>query len=210
MITFIIFRIPVRRKAHERTWDLTTLVLKKAIDKYIGDNEKEILDMGCGHVAILSQYIKKNYGLSNVTGADIYKDFVETAKFNTKKNNFDITVLKSDLYQNIQDKYDYIIFNPPYVPKQKIKMKYKKTKFSGKDGTYITRKFLSESKKFLKRKGKILIGINCFYINSNKMRVIAEECGYRIEDVVTSRFNTSKVFVLSCAQRSTGDIDENN
>lgn len=206
LIVFLIFKIPVRKKAQEINWDITTLVLKGAIDKHIQNNEKKILDMGCGHIAILAQYIKKNYKLSDVTGVDIYQNFIKNAKLNVKRNNLNIKILKSNLYQNIKDKYDYIIFNPPYVQRQKMKMKYQKIRFSGKDGTYMTRRFLSESKKYLKRNGKILLGINCFYIPLNKIRDIIKKYNYKIEDIVTSRFNTSKVFVLSKVRKQ----DENN
>jgi len=71
-----------------------------------------------------------------------------------------------------------------------------KARFSGRDGIYLIRKFLSKSRKHLNRNGKILLGVNCFYIGFDNIKNIIEECNYKIEDIVSKMFNTSKVFIL--------------
>lgn len=197
LATKIIFKIPVWRIKKKINFDITTLTLKKAIDKNISDNENKILDMGCGQIAILSQYMKKKHPSNEIVAADIYGAFVENSIFNAKKNNLNIKVLKSNLYQNITGKYDYIIFNPPYVPNVSgTKLKYKKQRYSGKDGLYITRRFLSESDKYLNRNGKIFLGINCFYIKFNDIKDIIEGSNMKIQDIVSRKFNTSRAFIL--------------
>ena len=51
-------------------------------------------------------------------------------------------------------KFDTILFNPPYLPKDKVK---DIALDGGKKGYELICKFLHESKKFLKPNGKILI-----------------------------------------------------
>ena len=57
-ITLMIFKLRIKKNLLSLNWDMTTIVMKKAIDKYIMDGKKEIFEMGVGHVAIISQYIK--------------------------------------------------------------------------------------------------------------------------------------------------------
>ena len=125
--------------------------------------------------------------------------YIENSRFNIKNNNLDIMVLKSNLYKNVTGKYDYIIFNPPYVPNIQRKnagLKYMKARFSGRDGIYLIRKFLSKSRKHLNRNGKILLGVNCFYIGFNNIKDIIKGYNIKIEDIVSKMFNTSRVFIL--------------
>ena len=58
-ISKIIFKNKVHKKLWDGTWDLTSLVLKKTIDNYYEKNFKNYLDIGCGHVALFGQYVKK-------------------------------------------------------------------------------------------------------------------------------------------------------
>lgn len=196
VVTAAIFGVKVWRKILKLNWDLTTIVLKKAIDKYCIDAKKDILDMGCGHIAILSQYIKKRYATNTVSGVDIYQQLVDTASRNVKENGLDISILCSDLYSNVKGTYDCIVFNPPYIPVDSKEMAYPKTGYSGPDGTETMRRFLKESRPYLKEEGRILLGINCYYVPYKKAVGIIEEYGYRIEDVISRRFNTSRAFVI--------------
>ena len=51
-----------------------------------------------------------------MTGADIYKSFIENAHLNARQNGLDVDFIHSDLYDNIDKKFDFILFNPPYKP----------------------------------------------------------------------------------------------
>ena len=70
-ISKIIFKNKVHKKLWDGTWDLTSLVLKKTIDNYYEKNFKNYLDIGCGHVALFGQYVKK-YPDTNVVSSDKY------------------------------------------------------------------------------------------------------------------------------------------
>ena len=196
-ITLMIFKLKIKRKKLVLNWDMTTIVMKKAIDQYIMDANKEIFEMGVGHIAIIAQYIKKFHPTNTVSGCDIYDEFVENALYNASINNLDINIWRSDLYENIDGNFDYILFNPPYIPMQEEEIEFPLTGYSGSDGMDATRAFLSQSKIYLKDKGMIFLGINCYYIPYEKLISIIQSYGYSIKEVISRKFNTSKVFVLT-------------
>ena len=93
----------------------TELLVEKTIN-YINKlfNKKvSVLDLctGSGCIAIS---LKKNV-LCDVTASDISDGALEVADCNIKNNNVIIKLIKSDLFNNINDKFDVIISNPPYI-----------------------------------------------------------------------------------------------
>ena len=85
----------------------------KYINKYF-NNEIKILDIGTGSgcIAITLNKLLDN---SMVTAVDISKDALDVARENNKINNTDVNFIESDVFSNINDKYDVIISNPPYI-----------------------------------------------------------------------------------------------
>lgn len=93
------------------TEELVEKIIKKIKNKF---NKKiDVLDLctGSGCIAIT---IKKELN-SNVTATDISSDALEVAKENIKLNNVDVKLINSDLFNNIDGKFDCIISNPPYI-----------------------------------------------------------------------------------------------
>lgn len=79
----------------------------------------DVLDFGCGWGPI-GIYIKKKTK-ANVDMCDINIKSIDLAKRNAKINNVKVEVFESNSYQNIKNKYDYIITNPPIrVGKEKL------------------------------------------------------------------------------------------
>src|SRR5687768_18549234 len=102
-LTNLIFGIRVPNRIIPFTWDVTTLVLKKAIDRHIPDSGMSVLDMGCGHVGLLAQYVKRTKPSSIVVGAEIYPEFVENAELNARANGLSASFKQSDLYQSVPE-----------------------------------------------------------------------------------------------------------
>ena len=70
-----------------------------------------ILDVGCGYGfmgIVLAKVLQ-----SNVTMIDINKRALHLAKRNLEQNKVSAKVLESNGYENIDEKYDVIITNPP-------------------------------------------------------------------------------------------------
>ena len=94
----------------------TELLVDKTI-KYIKDyfdnaRELNILDIGTGSGCIAIT-LKKSLGCK-VSASDISCDALVVAKGNAISNNVDIKFIHSDVFSNVEDKFDVIISNPPY------------------------------------------------------------------------------------------------
>ena len=78
------------------------------------NNNPNILDLCCGSGAI-GIALKSKLNNSRVTMSDISANALSVAKKNRDKYNLDINIIESDLFNNINDKFDCIISNPPYI-----------------------------------------------------------------------------------------------
>jgi len=120
---------------------------------------KKILDMGTGS-GILAITAAKNGG--DVTAVDISPEALKAAEKNAKRQNVKIKFILSDLFENIAEKYDLIIFNPPYVPENEFDEKVGTSRIysGGKSGREVLERFIKDVKRFLSENGEILIVIS--------------------------------------------------
>ena len=87
----------------------TMLLVKSAI---IEDNWK-VLDLGCGYGAV-GIAVAKAYPSAKVLMSDVNKRAVMLSKMNIRLNNLkNARAIKSDLFQNITEKFNTILLNPP-------------------------------------------------------------------------------------------------
>ena len=96
--------------------DFGTRTLLETLD--LENIKGEVLDFGCGYGPI-GIYIKDNTN-SNVDMIDVNKRSIHLAKENAKLNNVNVNIFESDIYSNIEKKYDFIITNPPIRVGKKI------------------------------------------------------------------------------------------
>jgi len=109
----------------------------------------KVLDMGTGSNILALAAKEKS---KDVTAVDINKEAVELARKNGLK------AIQSDLFDKVKDKFDFIIFNPPYLPEDESEDSESKTiTTGGKQGHELIEKFLKEAKSHLNKNGTILI-----------------------------------------------------
>ena len=96
--------------------DFGTRSLLESID--IENITGDILDFGCGYGPI-GIYIASNT-TSNVDMIDINERALNLAKINAQINRVEVNIFESDIYSNVNKKYDYIITNPPIRVGKKI------------------------------------------------------------------------------------------
>ena len=119
----------------------------------------DILDIGTGS-GIIAIYLAKQ---NNVTAIDISNKALKLAKKNAKNNGVNINFIKSNIFKKVNDKFDVIISNPPYVPTQSIidKSAYQHEPhsaiFAGEDGLDIIVKIIDEHKQYVKNTQKYLL-----------------------------------------------------
>jgi len=129
--------------------------LSEELAKYLKSlSEKEksklkALDLGTGSGIQAENLIRLGIKKENILAADINEKAIEKAK------KLKIKIIKSDLFSKIEDKFDLIIFNPPYLPE--IKFDKEKDITGGKKGDETILSFLKQVKSHLTKKGKIFL-----------------------------------------------------
>ena len=92
-----------------------------SIDPWLSGNTKHVLDMctGNGSLAILAALA---YPEVEVLGTDISAEALEVATINMDRHGLQerMTLVVSDGFENIQQKFDLILCNPPYVNSQSM------------------------------------------------------------------------------------------
>lgn len=91
-------------------FDYGTRVLLNSVD--IDKLSGNVLDLGCGLGVVGIILGTFNKGI-NIDMVDINERAIDLAKNNFVLNNVKANVFVSDIYSNIDNKYDFIITNPP-------------------------------------------------------------------------------------------------
>ncbi|MEM5779470.1 MAG: methyltransferase domain-containing protein, partial [Candidatus Aenigmatarchaeota archaeon] len=119
---------------------------------------KKILEVGCGCgflSIIIYKFFEKNLGKDvkrmKFVAIDINRKAVENTRINAKKHKAKILVKFSDLFENIKEKFDLIIFNTPYLP---VEEDYSYSIFQKGENTID--KFLKNVKNFMNYNAVIL------------------------------------------------------
>lgn len=156
------------------------------VDLIINDNSnnKKILDIGTGSGAI-SLALSKNLKDSKIIGVDISKKAIDLANENKIKLNINNVEFKeSDIFSNIEEKFDIIVSNPPYINKEDFEKIDKKlyyepqnALYGGEDGLYFYKKIIKNAKNFLNKNGKIYLEIG--YDQKDYISNLLEEYGYK-------------------------------
>lgn len=97
---------------------------EELVDWILEDNDinqgLSVLDIGTGTGAI-GLALKQNSANWNVMLSDISDKALRVAKQNAKNLGLKVETVQSDLTQNIDDKFDIIVSNPPYIAEDERK-----------------------------------------------------------------------------------------
>ncbi len=150
--------------------------------------KQKILEIGTG-TGYVAVFLSKNG--AKVDATDINLDAINCAKENAIKNNTIVNIFYSNLFEEIKDSYDLIIFNPPINGKENKLQSYLKaiirksilkdviskfiSRFSQKKRIPFIKKFLIEAKKHLYKDGVIIMHIQSIdipYLSDHKIKFI--------------------------------------
>lgn len=127
--------------------------------------EITVLDL-CTGSGIIGVCLKKHLQNVNVLSSDISSNALEIAKKNANLQNVKIDFIKSDLFENIDEKFDVIVSNPPYIKTDKINELSKEVKNEprlaldgGQDGLDFYRRIIKESTNFFRKTGYLALEI---------------------------------------------------
>ena len=117
----------------------------------------DLIDLGTGSGAI-GLSIKKRLPNTNVTLLDISPEALEVAKRNANNLEVNVKFILNDMLENLANKYDVIISNPPYIKTDEEVEEIVKNNephlalYAGEDGLDCYRKILSHVKENINNK----------------------------------------------------------
>ena len=166
----------------------TEIIIDEVLKLTNINSSKQFLDIGTGSGCIILSIIKerpKSYG----TALDVSKKALKVAIYNAKMHHLEnkIKFINMDVDKYHNNKYDFIVSNPPYIDNAKLKRLDDDVRLfephiafeAGIDGLSEIRKVIFRSKKLLKINGKLILEIgvkqlvnvmkilnrNSFYVN---------------------------------------------
>ena len=143
----------IPRRETEELVEKTSEIIKKLFP----NSNFKILDIGTGSGCIPIT-LKKIFPNSNITAIDISQEALEVAITNAKENNTNIKFIKSDIFENVSDKYNCIISNPPYIRENEEIMDIVKNNeppialYAPNNGLYFYEEILKQASNYLEKK----------------------------------------------------------
>ena len=169
-------------------------LLKETLENYLNNLDSsskkiKILDMGSGS-GIQAETCKK-LKFEDITAADIDPEVIK----HLKKSGF--KVVHTDLFSKInkKDKFNLIVFNPPYLPEDKDEPEDSKlATTAGKVGNEIILKFLKSAKTHLTEQGVILLLISSLS-KPNSIKKQIKELNYKSELLANQKLFFEELYV---------------
>jgi len=158
----------------------------------------KVLDMGTG-TGIQAIAAANNKNSRSVMAADINKEAVLQVLDLCLNKKIPVTVVQSDLFENIEEKFDTIIFNPPYLPDEdeedsKLCPLQDCALYGGKEGYELTERFLIQAKNHLTKNGQILLLFSSL-TQKNVVDAILKKEGYSFEQIDSMKLDFEELYI---------------
>ena len=189
---------------------LVDCICRHIEEKYNKEDSIRILEIGVGSGALIVAILKRleEYNNIMIDGIDISKGAIEVAKKNIAKYNLENKVniyMKDILNEEIEEKYDIIYSNPPYLTSDEmgeisddVRKEPSLALYGGEDGLEYYRRIIGIITKNnnLKEDGKLFLEIG--YMQKQEVFDIAKENGYREENIscIKDLENRDRVIIL--------------
>lgn len=168
--------------------------------KHTRNLKGKILEIGCGSGVVCLTNALRN-PKNSVFACDRSKDALKLTKENAKLNKLtNVKIFQSNLFSNVPktEKFDYILFNPPYLPtskEERLKGDINYAYDGGEDGRKVLEKFLAQFGKFLKSTGAVFL-IHSSLNSPQKAITILSEKGFKSEVLEEQSYFFEKLVVL--------------
>ena len=143
----------------------TEISVEKILNVIENNQINNMLEIGCG-TGIVSISVDLESSV-DVTAVDISEKAMENTRINKENLNSKIKIIKSDLFSNINEKFDLIYSNPPYIKSCEIENLQVEVRDyeprlaldGGEDGLFFYRSIIKSSPEFLNHKGFLVFEI---------------------------------------------------
>ncbi len=189
----------------------TEILVEEAIkilkEKTFQKNKINILDLCTGSGAIIVSLGKELEKISekyNFYGTDVSEKAIEIAQKNANSNNVNVKFYLGDLFEsiNVNEKFDLIVSNPPYIETDVIKtlsLEVQKEPIIALDGGItgldFYKRIAKESKNFLTTKGYLILEIG--YNQMEAVCSILKNENFKIVSKVKDYANNDRVIVAN-------------
>jgi release factor glutamine methyltransferase len=132
---------------------LMSRILKEQLPLLLtGNQDLKFLEIGAGSGIHLETAYNSGIKKENIFSSDINKNAVNHC------NVLGFNCIYSDLFENIKEKYNIIVFNPPYLPEDSREPEDSRLATTGgSKGNEIILRFLRDAKSYLEKDGKIFL-----------------------------------------------------
>ena len=176
-----------------------TELLVNEIVKY-STNKTKILEIGTGSgcIAISIAKILKN---DSITSCDISQGALNVAKLNAQNicPNRKIKFVESDIFENIAEKFDIIVSNPPYIDiefkkdmqEEVLKFEPHNALFAENSGMLFYEKIIKNARNYLNQNGILAfeVGIN----QAQKVKELLENSNFSKVIIITDLSSIDRV-----------------
>ena len=147
--------------------------------------ECRLLDMCTGSGCIVLS-LSKLGTVAQGTGVDIFGEALKVAERNRENLGLDqVTLIQSDLFANVEGKFDMIVSNPPYIPTEVVNGLMREVRDheprlaldGSEDGLLFYRKLAEESGRYLVPGGSLLLEIG--YDQGADVSKLLEQAGFK-------------------------------
>lgn len=160
----------------------------------------KVMDMCTGSGCILISILKNIVDVEGF-GYDISKQAINVAKENAKLNNVNATFERSDLFDDVSDKFDVIVSNPPYIPTDvigglmpEVAVFEPMLALDGKeDGLHFYRRIVEKALEYLNPGGKLLFEIG--HDQGKSVLGLMKEAGFQDVRVVKDLVGNDRVVI---------------
>ena len=155
------------------------------------------LDIGTGTGIIALLMARK---ARFVLGTDVNPKAVELARENARINDIkNVEFRISNLFENVEGKFDIITFNAPYLPGEPEKP-IDHALVGGKRGREVLDRFIDDARNYLKPKGMVQIVQSSITGIEETLEKLKNK-GYNIEITARERYFFEEILVISAQAR---------
>jgi release factor glutamine methyltransferase len=192
--------------ADDYYFDITTWALARHLRTAMPPGAR-VVDMGTGAVAAMAQIVAKRTR-RRVIAVDVNPTLAASAEASVRQNAADVRVVCSDLFSSVDEPFDLVLFNPPYVPTREGQRRglspLRQSQWDGgHDGTAVLDRFIAAFRS-LPVGTRALVALNRRHVSRARMRQLLAESTLAVDAVHSSRLLPVDIYDLRAAGPASG------